>query len=75
MQTRIQSLIEVCVSIAIGFCLSLSLQVFLVHHNHVGLSFSQSVEWTAYFTILAIARGYVLRRFFNWLHSRQKAPQ
>jgi hypothetical protein len=72
LQTRLQSLVEVCLSIAVGFCLSLLLQVFLVWRDGVNLTLGQSLEWTGYFTILAIVRGYFLRRFFNWFHNKQK---
>lgn len=65
MQTRMMSLIETLVSIAVGFFLSLALQVYLMHLHGVQFSFAQNVEITMYFTILSIVRSYVLRRVFN----------
>ncbi len=65
-----QSLIEVNVSIAIGFFLSLILQVVLTKVYNKPFSFVENLQWTLWFTVLAIIRGYILRRFFNWLHNR-----
>lgn len=69
-QTRLQSLVEVNVSIAIGFCLSFILQIVLTQVYHKPFSIAENLQWTLWFTVLAIIRGYFLRRFFNWLHQR-----
>jgi hypothetical protein len=70
MQTRLQSFIETCISIFAGFGLALALQVFLAWHDNVPMTFAQNLRWTVWFTLLSLARGYAMRRFFNWLHSR-----
>lgn len=70
MQTRIQSLIETVSSIFFGFFLAMGLQVLLAWLYHVPMTLRQNFEWTIWFTLLSIARGYAFRRFFNWLHNR-----
>jgi uncharacterized membrane protein len=71
MQSRLQSLIETGTSIAVGFGLALALQIFLARHDGVQMTFGQNFRWTLWFTLLSLVRGYALRRFFNWLHSRK----
>lgn len=70
MQTRLQSLIETISSIFVGFFLAMGLQVFLAWAYSVPMSLRQNFEWTVWFTILSIARGYAFRRVFNWLHNK-----
>lgn len=68
MQSKLQSLLETLLSVAIGFSLALALQCLLAWRDNMPFTFLQSVEWTLYFTVLSIARGYAVRRLFNWLH-------
>jgi hypothetical protein len=70
-QTRKQSLIEVVVSTALAFWLSVGLQVILAWAYSVPMTLSQNIQWTIWFTLLALVRSYFMRRFFNWLHNRK----
>lgn len=70
MQSKLQSMIETLLSVAIGFSLALALQLFLAWKDAMPFTFWKSVEWTVYFTILSILRGYYVRRLFNWLYSK-----
>lgn len=66
MQSKRQSLIETVAGVAIGFVVSmlLSLVVYPLHgHN---FSLAQNASITVIFTLASLARGYGVRRFFNW---------
>lgn len=65
-QTKLESLIEVNSNIAIGYVASLTLWTFfIVPFYNLPVTIMQNLEITGWFTILAIVRGYVIRRFFN----------
>lgn len=70
-QSRTQSAIETAVSTAVGFGVSMLVQavVFPLYGFHA--TTSQNAQITAIFTVASLARAYVLRRFFNQLHSRK----
>ena len=71
MQLKRHSLIETVVSTFVGFFITLLVYQFVI--NPVwGLttSFNENLGITAVFTFVSIARGYLLRRFFNWLGHR-----
>ena len=63
-QTRIISLIEVVMGTALGFCVSFIAWPFVAHLYGIAYSVQSNLGITAIFTILSIARGYVVRRFF-----------
>jgi hypothetical protein len=71
MQTKLQSLVEIVCSLLVGFFLAMGLQMLLAYLYHVPMTIRQNFEWTIWFTLLSIARGYAFRRFFNWLHGKQ----
>lgn len=71
MQSRLQSLVETVGSVAAGFFLAMGLQIILARLYDVPMSIRTNFEWTIWFTLLSIARGYAFRRFFNWLHSKR----
>lgn len=65
-QTKIESLIEVHINIFIGFMVSLTFwTLIIVPIYELPVSFLQNLQITGWFTVLAIARGYLVRRFFN----------
>ena len=61
-QTKKGSLIEQLISTAVGFVVSAILTKLLL-----GVGLMQNLFITSVFTVASIARGYVMRRFFNWL--------
>lgn len=67
MQTRRQSLIETVVGVAIGFALSMVASVIVYPLFGHSFTLAQNAGITVVFTVLSIARGYGVRRFFNWL--------
>lgn len=67
MQSRRLSLIETLVGVALGFVLSVGAS--LVVYPMFGHSFTltQNMGITVIFTVISIARGYAVRRLFNWI--------
>lgn len=66
-QSRRASAVETLVSVAVGFVLSLALQVVLMRFYGVEHDLARDLQITLAFTFLSILRGYVLRRVFNRL--------
>ena len=68
-QKRRHSFLEACLSTAIGFVVSFILNflvmatVFSIH-----LDVRTNILVTCIFTVASIARGYGVRRLFNYLH-------
>lgn len=66
-QTRLESLIETCTNVATGFIVSYVFWTyFLVDWIKAGyVTIDDNFLITCMFTVLAVARGFVWRRFFN----------
>ena len=66
-QSRISSFAETCLSIAIGFVVSLILTAVVLPSYGHAVTFGQNLQITGIFTIASIARGYLVRRaFVRW---------
>lgn len=63
-QTRLVSLIEVCIGVALGFTISFMAWPFVAHIFGYPYSVSHNLGITGIFTALSIVRGYIVRRFF-----------
>ena len=71
MQTKLQSAVEVVVGVLVAFLLSVVVgQLWIYPHTHVAISLAANASATFWFTAVGLARGYLVRRFFNWLHGR-----
>lgn len=68
MQNKKQSLIETIISTIIGLLVSLVTQILVFPLYGLEVSFNQNIQITIIFTIVSIARGYLIRRFFNKKH-------
>lgn len=68
MQTRLQSLIEAWVNVIIGYFVALIAQLIVFPLYDLEVSFSQNLQIGLIFTVVSIARSYLLRRLFNRLH-------
>jgi uncharacterized membrane protein (UPF0136 family) len=72
MQSKAQSMVEVLAGTAFGFCIALASQVFIMAQYGIQTTLAQDAWITVFFTGVSILRGYVVRRFFNWLwHGRK----
>lgn len=65
-QTKLESLLEACINTAIGFFIALWTWQFIVAPlmGYV-VTTADNLLITGIFTVVSVARGYVLRRFFN----------
>ena len=64
-QSRLASLGETCLGIAIGFAVSLVITAWLLPAYGHPVSWLDNLQITAVYTVASIARGYVVRRMFN----------
>lgn len=71
MQTKLQSIVETLVQTAIGYTVAITSQLLIFPFFGIDISFSENLLIGVWFTIISIARGYVVRRVFNHLHRRR----
>lgn len=64
-QTRIGSLIEVCINIAIGFAINWVANLLILPLYGFHITGSQAFTMGLIFTVISVARGYIIRRWFN----------
>ncbi len=68
MQTRMQSFIESCINVAIGYGVALLSQILVFPLFGIHIPMSSNIAIGAIFTVISIARSYTVRRVFNKLH-------
>ena len=74
MQSKKGSIIEVVITLFISLGLSiLIVQPIVFDMYNISLSVVDNTNIAVIFTIVSVVRGYIMRRFFNWLH--KKYPQ
>jgi hypothetical protein len=64
-QTKLGSFIETCVNTAIGYVIAVSSQIVIFPMFDIHVPLSDNFKIGLWFTVISIARGYVLRRWFN----------
>lgn len=69
-QTKRQSAIETVTSVAIGYLVAIGSQVVIFPLFGLAVSFSDNLLIGAFFTVVSIIRGYLIRRIFNRLQSK-----
>lgn len=62
---------EVCFSTALGFGVNFMLQLAMYPHFDFHPSLGQNTAISLMFTATSVARGWLVRRFFNWLDFRE----
>jgi len=70
-QSKLMSMVESVVNIAIGFGISLVAQILILPLIGVHVTLSQNLQFALIMTAISIARSYVLRRVFEALHIRR----
>lgn len=65
MQTRLQSLIESCTDIGIGFVMSMAFGLIVYPLHGAQFDLCTNLAITAEFTALGLARRYLVRRYYN----------
>lgn len=69
-QTRLGSLIESCMNIAVGYLVALLSQLLIFPLFDINVSLTTNLWIGAWFTLISLIRSYVIRRWFNArLHS------
>jgi hypothetical protein len=71
-QSKRGSLIETCINIGVGFSINFTANMLILPLFGWQVSAGQAFNLGLIFTIIAIARGYYIRRLFNWLHVHGK---
>ena len=64
-QTRLQSLIESVMNIAIGYLVALGSQLLVFPMFDIHVSLATNMWIGAWFTMISLVRSYVIRRWFN----------
>lgn len=64
-QTRLQSMIEALVNVALGMVISVLLSLVVYPAFGHAFTLAQNIGITVIFTVASILRSYVVRRWFN----------
>lgn len=64
-QTRLGSLIEVCINILIGFWINFFMNLIIFPFFGFHISLSDNLLMGIIYTGISVARGYVVRRWFE----------
>jgi hypothetical protein len=72
-QTKTQSWLECFTNILIGYTINLTAQCLLFPCFGIHISFGDQLALGTIFTLISIARQYVLRRAYNWWMIKQQA--
>lgn len=70
-QSKVMSLVESIINIAVGFGISLAAQINFLPLLGVTVSFQQNLSFALIMTAISIVRSYTLRRLFEALHIRR----
>ena len=70
-QPRHMSLAESLVNVGIGYVIALITTAVVLPLFGFDVSIHQSAAISGVFTVVSIARSYLLRRAFNWWHYRR----
>jgi hypothetical protein len=73
-QTRKASLVETLLNTALGYGVALSAQIIVFPWFGINIPLSSNIAIGLIFTIVSIARGFVLRRAFEVLRVRGVLP-
>jgi hypothetical protein len=73
-QTRLGSLIEACINVLIGFAINFVANMLILPLIGFHITAGQNLFIGVLYTIISVARSYVIRRWFNArLHAAAKA--
>lgn len=66
-QSRRMSFVESCINVAIGYGVAVLAQIAIFPLFGIRVSLADNLMIGAFFTVVSIARSYLLRRAFNWI--------
>ena len=64
-QTRIGSLIEACINVLIGFAINFVANILILPLIGFHITVGQNLFIGVLYTVISVARSYVVRRWFN----------
>lgn len=71
MQTRLMSLVEATTNTVIGWGISVAVgQAVIYPYFGYEVTVMDNMGMTAAFVAVSLARSYIFRRLFNWIHRR-----
>lgn len=65
MQSKLSSLIESLFNILLGYGVALASQLIIFPHYGVHLALHENMAIGGWFTLISLARSYIIRRWFN----------
>jgi len=65
MQSKRMSMVETCTNVAIGYFVALASQLAIFPMFGIHIPLSDNLAIGAWFTVISIVRGYIVRRVFN----------
>lgn len=68
MQRKIFSFIEACVNVVIGAAVALLSQIVVFPLVGIYIPLQTNLWIMFWFTLISVARSYLVRRGFNWVH-------
>ena len=75
MQTKKQSLFEAWMNVVVGYLVALTTQLIVFPILGIEVHLSQNILIGVIFTVVSLARSYLLRRLFNRLHNKLHPAQ
>lgn len=69
MQSRLMSLVESLANILVGYAVAVLTQIVVFPHFGLTTSLTDNLLLGSIFTVVSLARSYVLRRMFNTLRA------
>ena len=70
-QSRLSSFLEQVLNVGSGFFVAMAVWHWVICPLYgIDVDLAENVQITGIFTVVSIARGYVWRRAFVWLHHR-----
>ena len=73
MQTKLQSFTEIIINTIVGYTIAVLSQLIIFPMFGVNLAFTDNLMIANYFTVISIAKGYAIRRFYNWYHNKEQS--
>lgn len=65
MQSRAHSALESCTNVAVGYGVALASQLAIFPAFGIHIPFHSNLAIGAWFTVISLARSYVIRRYFT----------
>ena len=72
MQTKKESLLEILISVAIGWLIGFISNMVILPLFGYPISVADSIYISILFTLISIIRGYIVRRYFNWTEYKKE---